>query len=77
MIPPQALPFPIRGRLRLTHVRQLVVSNSRKVWMSWVIVLEWARVVSGSGMVWRVFLPHRADLWFMYVPSGTMLIDNN
>ena len=77
MIPPLALLFPTRGRPRLTHVRQLVVSNSRKMWMSWVIVREGARVVSGSGIVWRVFLPHLANLWFMYVPSGTVLIDNN
>jgi len=33
-------------------------------------------VVRGSGEVWWALLRHRADLWFMYVPSDTMLLDN-
>ncbi len=40
MIPLLALPYLIRGRLRLTRAHQPVVSNQRKMWTSWVIVRE-------------------------------------
>lgn len=71
MIPPPGCLSLIHGLPHLTQAR-LLLKGLHRMSTSWVIVLGWVPVDMGGGVVGQAFQRLRADLWFMYVPSGTM-----